>query len=89
MTKQLRRRTFMGRVIVIEFVSLDGVMQDPDGREGFTYGGWAFRYGPEAVAGDKFRLGEILDTGALLLGRRTWQLFAQIWPWAAPAWPAP
>jgi dihydrofolate reductase len=70
----------MGRVIVIEFVSLDGVMQDPDGREGFTYGGWAFRYGPEAVAGDKFRLGEILDTGALLLGRRTWQLFAQIWP---------
>ena len=42
----------MGRVIVIEFVSVDGVMQDPDGREGFDRGGWAFRYGPEAVAGD-------------------------------------
>ena len=70
----------MSRVIVIEFVSLDGVMHDPDGSEGFKYGGWAFRYGPEAVAGDKFRLGEILDTGALLLGRRTWQLFAKIWP---------
>jgi dihydrofolate reductase len=70
----------MSRVIVIEFVSLDGIMQDPDGREGFSQGGWAFRYGPEAVAGDKFNLGEVLDTGTLLLGRRTWQLFAKIWP---------
>jgi dihydrofolate reductase len=70
----------MGRVIVIEFMSIDGVMEDPDGRGGFDRGGWAFRYGPEAVAGDKFKLGELLDTGALLLGRQTWQLFAQIWP---------
>jgi dihydrofolate reductase len=68
------------RVIVIEFVSLDGVMHDPDGSEGSRQGGWAFRYGPEAVAGDKFGLGEVLDTGAMLLGRRTWQLFAKIWP---------
>jgi len=70
----------MSRVIVIEFVSLDGVMHDPDGSEGSAQGGWAFRYGPEAVAGDKFRLGEVLDTGTMLLGRRTWQLFAKIWP---------
>ena len=70
----------MGRVIVIEFVSIDGVMQDPDGRGGSDRGGWAFRYGPEAVAGDKFKLGELLDTGALLFGRRTWEQFAQIWP---------
>jgi dihydrofolate reductase len=70
----------MSRVIVIEFVSLDGVMRDPDGSEGSRHGGWAFRYGPEAVTGDKFGLGEILDTGTLLLGRRTWQLFAKIWP---------
>jgi dihydrofolate reductase len=70
----------MSRVIVVTFVSLDGVMGDPDGREGSPRGGWAFRYGPEVVAGDKFRLGEVLDTGALLLGRRTWQLFAKIWP---------
>jgi dihydrofolate reductase len=70
----------MGRVIVIEFASLDGVTRDPDGSEGSRQGGWAFRYGPEAVAGDKFGLGEVLDTGALLLGRRTWQLFANIWP---------
>jgi hypothetical protein len=47
----------MGRVIVIEFVTLDGVVQDPDGSEGSAQGGWAFRYGPEGVAGDKFALG--------------------------------
>ena len=70
----------MSRVIVIEFVTLDGVMQDPDGSEGFGRGGWAFRFGPEAVTGDPFRLGEVLDTGALLLGRRTWQMFSRIWP---------
>jgi dihydrofolate reductase len=70
----------MSHVIVIEFVSLDGVMQDPDGNEGFSHGGWAFRYGPEPVSGDPFGLSEVLDTGALLLGRRTWQMFAGIWP---------
>ena len=70
----------MSQVIVIEFVSLDGVMHDPDGSEGSAQGGWAFRYGREVVAGDKFGLGEVLDTGAMLLGRRTWQLFATIWP---------
>ena len=70
----------MSKVIVIEFLSVDGVTADPDGRDGSAQGGWAFRYGPEAVAGDPFGLGEILDTGALLLGRRTWQMFAQIWP---------
>jgi dihydrofolate reductase len=70
----------MSRVIVIEFMTLDGVIHDPDGSDGSAQGGWAFRYGPEAVAGDKFRLGEVLDTGTLLLGRRTWELFAKIWP---------
>jgi dihydrofolate reductase len=70
----------MGRVIVIEFMSLDGVTHDPDGSDGSPRGGWAFRYGPEPVAGDKFRLGEVLDTGTMLLGRRTWELFAKIWP---------
>jgi dihydrofolate reductase len=70
----------MPAVIVIQFVSVDGVMQDPDGAEGTKRGGWAFRYGPEPVAGDKFRLGSILETGAMLLGRKTWQHFAQLWP---------
>jgi dihydrofolate reductase len=67
-------------VIVIEFVSVDGVMQDPDGAEGTPQGGWAFRFGPGPVAGDKFRLGPLLDTCTLLLGRKTWQHFAGIWP---------
>jgi dihydrofolate reductase len=70
----------MSRIIVIEFVTLDGVIHDPDGADGSTHGGWAFRHGPQAVAGDKFALGELLDTGALLLGRRTWEKFATIWP---------
>ncbi len=55
-------------VIVIEFVTLDGRVSDPDGSGG-TPGGWAFRHGPEAVAGDKFRLGRTLDEGVLMLGR--------------------
>jgi dihydrofolate reductase len=70
----------VSRIIVIQFVSLDGVVHDPDGADGSAHGGWAFRHGPQAVAGDKFRLGEVLHSGALLLGRRTWQRFAGIWP---------
>jgi dihydrofolate reductase len=67
-------------VIVIEFITLDGVVSDPDGSGGTPAGGWAFRHGPETVAGDKFRLGRTLDEGVLLLGRATWQLFSGLWP---------
>ncbi|MFJ9787739.1 dihydrofolate reductase family protein [Amycolatopsis sp. NPDC101161] len=67
-------------VIVVEFLTLDGVVEDPDGSGGTATGGWAFRHGPEAVAGDKFRLGTLLETGTLLLGRKTWELFSKIWP---------
>jgi dihydrofolate reductase len=70
----------MGNVIVIEFVTLDGVVEDPDGSGGTPTGGWMFRHGPEAVAGDKFGMGPVLDTGVMLLGRTTWELFAKIWP---------
>jgi dihydrofolate reductase len=70
----------MNRVIVVEFITLDGVIEDPDGSDGTQAGGWAFRFGREAVAGDKFRLGPILESGAILMGRRTWELFAKIWP---------
>lgn len=70
----------MGRVIVIEFVTLDGVIEDPDGRDGMPGGGWAFRHGPRAVADDMFELGTVLRTGALLFGRRTWLRFSQLWP---------
>ncbi|HWD82988.1 MAG TPA: dihydrofolate reductase family protein [Kribbella sp.] len=70
----------MGHVIVTAFVSLDGVVTDPDGSGGTPAGGWAFRHGPETVGGDKFRLGELMDTGVLLLGRTTWELFSRLWP---------
>ena len=67
-------------IIVIQFVTLDGVTEDPDGRQGFSRGGWAFRLGPQAVLGDKFKMGQILQTGTLLLGRRTWEHFSHLWP---------
>ena len=67
-------------VIVIQFITLDGIVSDPDGSGGTPAGGWAFRHGPETVAGDKFRLGSTLDNGVMLLGRRTWQLFSRLWP---------
>jgi dihydrofolate reductase len=67
-------------VIVIEFITLDAIVSDPDGSDGTPAGGWAFRHGPEAVAGDKFQLGTVLDHGVMLLGRKTWELFARIWP---------
>jgi dihydrofolate reductase len=73
-------RISMKRVIVIEFITLDGVIEDPDGSDGTKAGGWAFRFGREAVAGDKFRLGPILDSCTILMGRRSWELFAKIWP---------
>ena len=67
-------------VIVIEFITLDGIVSDPDGSAGTPQGGWAFRQGPETIAGDKFRLGSTLDDGVLLLGRSTWELFSRLWP---------
>lgn len=70
----------MNNIIVIEFITVDGVVEDPDGSGGTRRGGWAFRFGPAAVAGDKFKLGSRLDTGGLLFGRGTWQLFSTIWP---------
>ena len=67
-------------VIVIQFITLDGIVSDPDGSGGTPTGGWAFRHGPAAVAGDKFQLGDVLDHGVMLLGRVTWQLFSRLWP---------
>jgi dihydrofolate reductase len=67
-------------VIVISFVTLDGVVADPDGSGGTEHGGWMFRFGREAIDGDKFQIGRILDEGAMLLGRGTWQQFSRLWP---------
>jgi len=70
----------VGQVIVIELITLDGVVSDPDGSADTPTGGWAFRHGPETVAGDKLELGEVLDSAVMLLGRATWQLLSRIWP---------
>jgi len=67
------------KIVVSEFVSLDGVMEDPGGAEGYKNGGWSFKFnrGPE---GDKFKVDELSAAGALLLGRVTYQGFAKAWP---------
>jgi dihydrofolate reductase len=69
----------MGRIVVTEFVSLDGVVEDPGGAEGFKYGGWSFEIA-RGDDGDKFKLDEALDADALLLGRVTYEGFAAAWP---------
>jgi dihydrofolate reductase len=69
----------MGRVVVSEFVSVDGVVEDPGGAEGFDRGGWAFQF-DRGSDGDKFKLDEVMEAEALLLGRVTYQGFAQAWP---------
>lgn len=58
-------------VTVIQFVTLDGIVSDPDGSGDTPAGGWAFRHGPEAIAGDKFRIGPMVDEGVFVLGRKT------------------
>ena len=70
----------MGRLIIVAFTTLDGVVEDPDGSDHSPGGGWAMRHGPQGVAGDKFRLGPILGQGTLLFGRRTWEHFSTLWP---------
>ncbi len=69
----------MRRIVVSEFVTLDGVMEDPGGAEKSKYGGWAFKFerGPE---GDKFKYDELMASDALLLGRVTYEGFAAAWP---------
>jgi dihydrofolate reductase len=69
----------MGKVVVSQFVTVDGVMEDPGGAEDFERGGWAFQFerGPE---GDKFKLDEVMAAEALLLGRVTYEGFAAAWP---------
>jgi dihydrofolate reductase len=69
----------MGRIVVTEFISLDGVIEDPGGSEDFKYGGWSFEI-ERGEDGDKFKLDEALDADALLLGRRTYEGFAAAWP---------
>ena len=69
----------MGRIVVTEFVSLDGVVEDPGGAEDFKYGGWSFEVS-RGDEGDKFKLDEAMSSDALLLGRVTYEGFAEAWP---------
>ncbi len=69
----------MRKLVVSEFITLDGVMEDPGGAEKFERGGWAFQFerGPE---GDKFKNDELAASDAMLLGRVTYQEFEAAWP---------
>jgi dihydrofolate reductase len=69
----------MARVVVSQFVTVDGVFEDPGGSEKHERGGWAFQFerGPE---GDQFKLDEVMASDALLLGRVTYEGFAAAWP---------
>jgi dihydrofolate reductase len=69
----------MGKIVVTEFVSLDGVMEDPGGSENFKYGGWTFEIS-SGEDGAKFKLDETMASDALLLGRVTYEGFAAAWP---------
>lgn len=69
----------MGRIVVTEFVSLDGVMQDPGGSEDFKHAGWTFRFN-RGAEGDRFKLEELEGAEAQLLGRVTYEAFAHAWP---------
>jgi dihydrofolate reductase len=69
----------MGRIVVTEFISLDGVMEDPGGGEDFKYGGWSFEIS-RGDEGDNFKLEETRNSAALLLGRKTYEGFADAWP---------
>jgi len=68
----------MGRIVVTEFVSLDGVMQAPGG-EDFKYKGWSFEF-DRGDDGNQFKVDETLEADALLIGRVTYESFANAWP---------
>jgi dihydrofolate reductase len=78
-TGKRNEEEIMGRIVVSEFVTLDGVMEDPGGGEKSPYGGWAFKF-ERGEDGDTFKSQELMAADALLLGRRTYEGFAAAWP---------
>jgi dihydrofolate reductase len=69
----------MGKLVVTEFVTVDGVFEDPGGSEDFERGGWAFEF-ERGEDGDKFKYDETMEAEAQLLGRKTYEAFAESWP---------
>ena len=67
----------MGKIVVSQFMTVDGVVEDPGGAEDFERGGWAFQY-ERGEEGDQFKLDEVMASDALLLGRRTYEGFAAV-----------
>jgi dihydrofolate reductase len=69
----------MGKLVVTEFVSIDGVFEDPGGSENFEHGGWSFDY-DRGEDGDRFKFDELTGSDVQLLGRKTYEGFAAAWP---------
>lgn len=69
----------MGKLVVTEFVSVDGVFEDPGGSEDYEHGGWTFEY-DRGDEGNKFKLDELMESEIQLLGRVTYEGFADAWP---------
>src|SRR5947207_4660817 len=69
----------MGKLAVTEFVSVDGVFEDPGGAEDYEHGGWTFEY-DRGDEGNEFKLDEVMEADVQLLGRRTYEGFAEAWP---------
>jgi dihydrofolate reductase len=69
----------MGKIVATEFISLDGVIEDPGGSEDFVHGGWTFEI-DRGDEGNKFKLDELIEAEAQLLGRITYEGFADAWP---------
>src|SRR5256712_2063533 len=68
----------MRKIVVSEFVSLDGVVEDPGGAEKFKHGGWSFKFRDDQVP--KYKMDELKASDSLLLGRVTYEEFAKAWP---------
>jgi dihydrofolate reductase len=69
----------MGKLVVTEFVSIDGVFEDPGGSESYEHGGWTFEY-DRGDEGNQFKLDELMNAEVQLLGRVTYEGFAEAWP---------
>src|SRR5436190_2387835 len=69
----------MGKLVVTEFVSIDGVFEDPGGSESYEHGGWTFEY-DRGDEGNQFKLDELMNAKVQLLGRVTYEGFAEAWP---------
>jgi dihydrofolate reductase len=69
----------MGKIVVTEFISMDGIIEDPGGSEDYEHGGWSFQI-DRGEEGNKFKVDETMATDALLLGRVTYEGFADAWP---------